>query len=339
MFVERLAVICVLQTYRPYGPMIGLVFYGCSLELLLQKCLLFFHWYCNIRFQICRSDVYGQTLNFLLFTFELMIITLLTDFGITDEYVGVMKGTILSVNPCATIVDITHHIDPQDLVQAAYMLESSYKYFPEGTVHLAVVDPGVGSDRAILAVETEGHILLAPNNGILTLLLSETKADMIIQVDNSDYFSESVSQTFHGRDIFAPVAAHITMGVEINRLGTLMNHNDLVYLDIRKPYLSDEGALVGTVISVDRFGNLITNIDLNCLENFCKADLDKILEIEINKNRISGLSQSYAGAGSQSPLAIVGSRGYLEIAVNCGSAEKIFKAGKGNSIKVLGFRS
>ncbi|MDM8524081.1 SAM-dependent chlorinase/fluorinase [Desulfococcaceae bacterium HSG8] len=262
------------------------------------------------------------------------IITLLTDFGITDEYVGVMKGAILSVNPDATIIDITHNIDPQDLIQAAYTLESSYKYFPEGTVHIIVVDPGVGSDRAILAAEAFGHILLAPDNGVLTFFTDQKILDSVVRVDNSIYFSESVSQTFHGRDIFAPVAAHITKGVGINRLGTPVDHTSLVRLDIRKPYISDSDELIGSVVSTDRFGNLITNIDESSLERFCRKDIKKKAELWFRGCCITGLASSYESAKPQSPLAIVGSRGYLEIAVNCGSAGNHFKAGKGDSVRI-----
>ena len=267
------------------------------------------------------------------------IITLLTDFGIDDEYVGVMKGVILSINPSATIVDITHHIDPQDLIQAAYTIKSSYRYFPEGTVHIVVVDPGVGSNRAILALEMMGHIFLAPDNGVLTLLMDDGDIDSIIRVDNSSYFLEYVSRTFHGRDIFAPVGAHISMGVEIKKLGAPVKKRDLVHLPVQYPCISDNGELVGTIISIDRFGNLITNIDLKNLEEFCKAERvgpadTERLEIRIGKTEITGLSKNYESVRPQSPLAVIGSRGYLEIAVNCGNARNYFAAEKGDVVRV-----
>jgi len=259
------------------------------------------------------------------------IITLLTDFGTTDEYVGVMKGAILSVNPSAMIVDITHHVDPQDVIEATYLALSSYLYFPKGTVHLIVVDPGVGTDRAILAVKINGHILIAPDNGILTLVTDDQKVESVIRVENSEYFLESVSQTFHGRDIFAPVAAHITNGVDISRLGTPMNPDDMVRLDIHKPYISDTGEIVGSIISIDRFGNLITNIGLKNIEMLCGKDAPRI---RIGRNIILGLSQSYESAEPHRPLAIIGSRGYLEIALNCGSAENFFDVEKGTIVRV-----
>lgn len=262
------------------------------------------------------------------------IITLLTDFGTEDEYAGVMKGVMLSVYPDAAIVDITHAIDPQDIVQAAYTLESAYKYFPKGTVHVVVVDPGVGSDRAVLAAKTDGYIFLAPDNGILTVLADEKGMDTIVRVENSAYFLKSVSQTFHGRDIFAPVAAHIAKGLEITELGTCLNETDIVRLSVPKAYLSDKGELVGTVISADRFGNLITNIDSKALEPFFKADMKKMPEFHIGKGKIAGLSRSYASVPKGTPLAILGSRGYLEISVNCGNAQNDFGVEKGDTVRI-----
>lgn len=263
------------------------------------------------------------------------IITLLTDFGTTDEYVGIMKGVILSINPCAKIVDITHHIDPQDLIQAAYSIKSSYKYFPEGTVHINVVDPGVGSGRGILALEAMGHIFLGPDNGILTLLLEDENISSIIRVENTSYFLNSVSRTFHGRDIFAPVGAHISMGLGIGKLGTPIDKKESVSLSIQKPHISGEGDLVGTIVRIDRFGNLITNIDLTTLKKLCIQDLKKKVGVKIGDHIISGVSKNYESASSQTPLAIIGSFDYLEIAVNCGNAGTYFMAKKGDAVKVI----
>ncbi|MDL1986612.1 MAG: SAM-dependent chlorinase/fluorinase [Deltaproteobacteria bacterium] len=262
------------------------------------------------------------------------IITLLTDFGLNDEYVGTMKGVILSVNPSAIIIDITHNIDPHDIIQAAFTIKSSYKFFPKGTVHVVIVDPGVGGSRAIIAIEMAGHIFLAPDNGILTLLFEEGNIAEIIRVDNKKFFLKSVSRTFHGRDIFAPVSAYISSGIKINNTGTPINKNELVKLSIPEPWISDKGELVGTIVSIDHFGNLITNIDSNCLRNFCRPDAGKKPEIKIDNSKISGLSESYENSALNTPLVIIGSRGYLEIAVNCGSAKKYFKAEKGDTITV-----
>lgn len=147
------------------------------------------------------------------------VITLLTDFGTQDEYAGVMKGVILSLHPAALIVDISHQIAPQDVMQAAYMLRSSWQYFPAGTVHVTVVDPGVGGKRDILAAQYKRHFFLAPDNGILSMLAEEGDFQSLIRVENSGYFRNSVSRTFHGRDIFAPVAAHLSMGVKPENFG------------------------------------------------------------------------------------------------------------------------
>ena len=260
------------------------------------------------------------------------IITLLTDFGTEDAYVGIMKGVILSVNPSAMIIDITHHIDPHDLIQAAYIIKSSYRYFPEGTVHVIIVDPGVGSDRAIVALKMMGHIFLAPDNGILTLLMDEGKIDSIIRVENTLYFLESVSQTFHGRDIFAPTGAHLSKGMDIKKLGSCLDKQELVNLRIRKPYISDKGELVGNIISFDRFGNCISNIDVNDLKKFDDGGSERMLEIKIGKNTIKSLSLSYADTKPRSPLAIIGSFGYLEIALNKGNAKLYFGVEKGDTI-------
>jgi S-adenosylmethionine hydrolase len=263
------------------------------------------------------------------------IITLLTDFGVEDAYVGTIKGVILTVNPSAKIVDITHQIDPQDLIEAAYVIKSSYRYFPKGTVHVIVVDPGVGSDRAIVALEMMGHIFLAPNNGVLTLIMDEGRIDSITQIENSHYFLEPLSKTFHGRDIFAPVGAHISKGVDLKEFGSALDRNDLFRLSIRKPSISDKGELVGTIISVDRFGNCITNIDVNRLEKFYKTGSEKKPVIKIGEYKIKGLSKSYDGVGLKHPLAIIGSLGYLEIALNRGRASNHFRAGKGDTIRVI----
>jgi S-adenosylmethionine hydrolase len=262
------------------------------------------------------------------------IITLLTDFGIEDEYVGVVKGVILSIAPSAKIIDITHQIDPQDLVQAAYTIKFYYRYFSRGAVHAVVVDPGVGTFRAIIALEVRDHIFLAPDNGVLTLLLDTEPIDSIIRVNNTDYFLEPVSRTFHGRDIFAPVAAHLAKGVALQKFGPPADLKELVRLPIEYPTLSEKGELMGFIVSIDRFGNLITNIDLVSFEKFSRAETGKTPEIQIGRGRITGLSGSYEDVKPQNPLAIIGSRGCIEIAVNGGSARRHFMAKKGDRVKL-----
>jgi S-adenosylmethionine hydrolase len=270
------------------------------------------------------------------------IITLLTDFGEADEFVGVMKGVILGVNPSASIIDITHAIDPQDIVQAAYLIPSYYTFFPKGTVHIIVVDPEVGSDRPIIALEMAGHVFLAPDNGVLSLLLDNRYIDSIVSVNNQNYFLTPVSQTFHGRDIFASVGAHISTGIDVGKTGIPLSKKDLVRLNIQKPHFTDKGKLVGAIISIDRFGNLITNIKLSDVNESFGSHPDAIFQVEVGKRKIVGLSESYQGAGGLSEsyqgagienlLAIIGSRGYLEIALNRGSAHGHLKVEKGDLV-------
>ncbi len=266
------------------------------------------------------------------------VITLLTDFGLDDEYVGVMKGVILSVNPRATVVDITHGIEAQDIVQAAYALKSSFSYFPAKTMHVVVVDPGVGSGRDILALETKGHLFLAPDNGVLTPLLEDEDPDELVRVANPRYFLDSVSRTFHGRDIFAPAAGHVSLGVPLSELGPRVNRETLVRLSILKPGRPAAGQWTGAIITVDRFGNLITNIDGASLLTESPAGAENAMEIRIGAHLIRGLSTTYADAKPLQPLALIGSRGYLEIAVNQGSARSHFNVGRGDGVRVFAAR-
>ena len=260
------------------------------------------------------------------------IITLLTDFGAKDVYVGVMKGAILSINPSAVVVDVCHYIDPQDLIEAAYLIKSSYRYFPKGTVHIIVVDPGVGGNRSIVAVKLSGHMFLAPDNGVLTLLMDEGEVDAIVRVENTQYFLNSISRTFHGRDIFAPVGSHISKGVPIDKLGPHLSKQDLARLSIPKPYISNNNELIGTIISIDRFGNCISNIDENCLNKFVKNNAEKRLEIKTDKTVINRLSRTYTDVEPGCPLAVIGSFGFLEIALNCDNAGQRLNIEKGDTI-------
>jgi S-adenosylmethionine hydrolase len=267
------------------------------------------------------------------------IITLTTDFGTADEYAGIMKGVILSLNPSAVIVDITHQIDQQDLVQAAYLIYSSYRYFPKGTVHVVVVDPTVGSDRKIIAIKIMDHIFLAPDNGVLTLLINEGNIHSITRIENTRYFLDPVSRTFHGRDIFAPVSAHLSMGVSIEKLGPPDAYKNLKCLSIPEPYFSDNGELVGSIVSIDHFGNLITNIHLDNLEKFDAAVPGKKLCINAGRENISGLSSYYSSAAQGHPIAIIGSRGYLEISINGGNAANHFMLEKDDVVRISTVKS
>lgn len=263
------------------------------------------------------------------------VVTLLTDFGTADEYVGVMKGVLLSVNPHVTIVDLCHHLSPQDLEGAAYMLAAAYRYFPPDTVHVAVVDPGVGSQRAIVALQVEQHYFVGPDNGLFTLVIAHGAVRRAVQVANQALFLQPVSQTFHGRDIMAPVAGYLAQGKDILDLGPPVDPNSLARLVLPTARIVRPGLLVGIVTSVDRFGNLITNIrqaDLALLG--LHAGL-QALEVHVGTTRIAGLSDAYSKAQIQQALALVGSRGYLEIAVNQGHAARRLAVRRGDQVKVI----
>jgi S-adenosylmethionine hydrolase len=262
------------------------------------------------------------------------IITLLTDFGIGAEYAGLMKGVILSINPSAAIVDITHQIDNQDIVQAAFTICSSYQYFPDGTVHLIVVDPGVGSERSLLAVEMKKQFFVAPDNGVLTLLFNEGTPTSLIRITNAKYFLASVSRTFHGRDIIAPVGAHLSVGLDVRKLGDEICLQDTVHLDNLYAHFSENGELVGKIVTIDNFGNLITNIDFTKLEKVHQTG-HKTIQIKVGSHIISGLSETYNSVQSKTSLALIGSRGFLEIAVNQGNAAQVLNVEKGAEVRVF----
>ena len=263
------------------------------------------------------------------------VITLLTDFGTDDEYAGLMKGVILSIEPSASIVDITHQIDRQDIVQAAFTIYSGYHYFPEGTVHLIVVDPGVGTERGLLALKLENHFFVAPDNGVLTLLLNEKKFSSLHLITNPNYFRASVSRTFHGRDIIAPVGAHIASGLEVNELGPEIDVQNIVCLDSLGARCTENGDIKGKVVAIDHFGNLITNIKSEQLTECLHAGPQEEIRIRIRSNVVKGLSETYASGGPNTPLALIGSRGYLEIAINGGNAAQHLNAEKGENVWVV----
>ncbi len=243
------------------------------------------------------------------------IITLLTDFGNRDAYAGVMKGVILGINPQAAIVDITHEVEPQNILQAAYVLKTASQYFPENTVHVIVVDPGVGTDRKAVLLRTPKALFVAPDNGVLSYVYHEGKVLEMISLIHPEYWLQPVSRTFHGRDIFAPVAAHLSLGVPPHRLGETLKSINLL-ADCR-PMVSADNTIYGKVIHIDRFGNLITNISVDDLPT---AEI----EVKIKGRSIGGLSATYAEGGEL--LALLGSDGHLEIGVRNGSAGSLLGA-------------
>jgi hypothetical protein len=258
------------------------------------------------------------------------IITLTTDFGLSDAYVGVMKGVILRIAPQATIVDICHDIAAQDVLAAGFLLAGAYSYFTEGTIHVAVVDPGVGTSRRAIAIKDGGYIFVGPDNGIFSFILCApaSAALQAVHLTNRDYWLAAPSATFHGRDIFAPVAAHLAAGVPLAALGTEVAVDDLVRLPL--PRSERRGDVIyGEVVHVDHFGNLVSNITATSLHD------PHALLVEIAGVRISGLSPSYAAGEAGQPMALIGSTGYLEIAVPGGSAARVLMAGKGTPVAVI----
>jgi len=240
------------------------------------------------------------------------LITLLSDFGISDEYVAVMKGAIAQINPISTVVDITHQIPPQNIIAARFCLMNAYAYFPVGTVHVAVVDPGVGGNRRAVAVELAQGFLVAPDNGLLSGVLSQNTVISAVELTNPNYWLTSQpSKTFHGRDIFAPVGAHLANGISLQKLGQEINPESLVKLDLPECSRKDD-ILIGCIQYIDHFGNLVTNIP----ENFVKG---KNWSVEIQGNIIKA-RETYSDVKPGEIIALVGSDGWVEIAVNCGNA-------------------
>lgn len=259
------------------------------------------------------------------------VITLLTDFGNQDAYVGIMKGVIAGINPFVNIIDICHNIPPQDIFNGAYLLSTSYKYFPRGTVHVAVVDPGVGSERDIVCVETDDYLFLVPNNGLLSFIAQKESLKNIVRVTNEKYFLPPVSTTFHGRDVFAPVAARLSLGIKPLQLG--IKTNQLRQLDIPKPAYLKTGKLKGQIMYIDRFGNLITNITKGHIKDL--RVLPKCLETTIGRKKIVGLCKTYTDVKAGEPLLLFGSTGFLEVSINRGNAQEYFKVDQGRTINIL----
>ena len=254
------------------------------------------------------------------------IITLTTDFGTSDAYVGIMKGVILSINPNARVVDLTHAIPPQDIYEAAFSIYAAHSYFPKGTIHIIVVDPGVGSDRQAIICQTESAFFVCPDNGVLSYLLQsiengEKHPVDAVAIQNSAYYLSEVSNTFHGRDIFAPVAAHLSLGVRLDNIGPPTQ--TLVQLPIQVPELSGN-TLTGEIVKIDRFGNAITNISETAIARLESASTGEmsIYEIRVGSARLNRLNRAYAESGIGKPLAIIGSCGLLEIAINGGNAKE-----------------
>jgi len=255
------------------------------------------------------------------------LVTLLSDLGIRDTYVGVMKAVILSIYPEARIVDLCHEISPQDIQQAAFLLDTAWGYCPEGTVHVVVVDPGVGSERRVLAVEARGQRFIAPDNGVLTYILAGAREFRAYSVERSEHLLPNVSQTFHGRDILAPVAAAVARGLALEELGPEIT-GPVVRFPVSRPVMN-EGELVGHVIHVDRFGNLVTDLtETDVLTWQHEVGADSFV-IRVGDSVIDEIRMAYAGANPGELLAIYGSSGRMEVSLNLGSAAECLRLGTG----------
>ncbi len=253
------------------------------------------------------------------------IITLTTDFGTRDSFVGTMKGVILGIHPRAIIVDLTHEVPPGDIKAGAFALAAGAHFFPKGTVHVAVVDPGVGGARKAIAVRTANCFFVGPDNGVLSWALARETIKSIRRLENEKFFLLPVSHTFHGRDVFAPVAAHLSRGVPIEKLGP--PRKDFIRLPWPKPRVLPT-VIEGEVVYVDRFGNAITNIPNSRLIETGEAD------VFLGRKRVGCVKRHYQSVSAGHAVAVPGSAGFVEIAVNGGSAAQKLGLGIGDRVSV-----
>ncbi len=245
------------------------------------------------------------------------VLTLTTDFGLSDHYVGVMKGVILSICPQARIVDIGHSVNSFEIAEGAYLIAQAYRYFPAKTVHVVVVDPGVGTARRPILMEAAGQYFIAPDNGVLSMIYAREKHKIRL-ISNEKYYLHPVSRTFHGRDIFSPVAAHVASGVPPSRMGKLIE--DYLRPAFQAPLQDGKRSWSGRVLKIDHFGNIITNFHRDEFPDLEKRDFS----LTIGPHEIRVLARTYAETSPGELFAIVGSSGYLEVSVGQGSAaEKI----------------
>lgn len=253
------------------------------------------------------------------------LITLLTDFGLNDVYVGVMKGVIAKINPALTVIDLTHEIPPQNIRSAQFNLVNAYPYFPDNTVHVVVVDPGVGGKRRPIAIERTDGLFVGPDNGIFTELVGE--GVRAVELTHTQYWRvPEPSHTFHGRDIFAAVGAHLASGVPLTELGTAIELSTLVALPLITGTVTPTG-FIGSVQHIDRFGNVITNIPGNYVQK-------QPWSVLVGKRKIPGC-RTYGEAKPGEPLALVGSHGWIEIAINGGDAHFQLRLNWNDSIELL----
>ena len=259
-------------------------------------------------------------------------VTLTTDFGTADHFVGTMKGVILNINPEVQIVDLCHQVAAYDIFEAAYALAQSYRFFPSGAIHLIVVDPGVGTARRPLVAGTGQYKFVAPDNGVLSLIFDREQNIEVRHVTADHYFLNPVSNTFHGRDIFAPVAGWLSRGVELERFGERIT--DYAKFRPPKPRRVSENLVKGVILKVDTFGNLITNITPEDVPELF-SETPPLFKIVIGHQEITRLNLAYSMGKPSELFAIVGSSGLIEICINRGSAASILNSKRGAEVGVI----
>jgi len=257
------------------------------------------------------------------------IITLTTDFGLSDPYVGSMKGVMLTINPRCRVVDITHQVGPQDVLAGCFALLASYRVFPPGTIHLAVVDPGVGTDRRPILVRAGNYFFIGPDNGIFSFILASGDGIAAYAITEPAYWLPDASRTFHGRDIFAPVAAHLAGGVSPPRFGPPVH--DYIIRALPEPKTLGSGQAAGEVIHIDHFGNLITNIPRSLVHRIAE---NGSLQAEIRGVLMTGMLPAYGCADEDELFCLIGSSGLLEIALKNGSAQQLLAACRGDRVTI-----
>ncbi len=256
------------------------------------------------------------------------IITLTTDYGTNDHLVGTLKGVILKVNPDVTLVDITHNVTPFDLLDGALTIGSAYSYFPPKTIHVVVVDPGVGTERRPLIVSAQNQYFIAPDNGVLSVIYEREQENLVVRHANAEhYFLQPVSKTFHGRDIFAPVAAWLSKGWQTASMGDEIS--DYKRFALPRPKETD-GVVKGVVLRTDAFGNLITNFRGEDLPE--SAVSEGVIRLQLGNQAVTRLVETFARGNNGEAVAYLGSSGYLEIAVNKGNASRTLGIGRGTPV-------
>lgn len=260
------------------------------------------------------------------------IITLLTDFGTSDHYVAAMKGVILGICPEAELIDITHDITPYAIAEGAYTLAQAWRCFPKGTTHLAVVDPGVGSERRAILAEADGHRFVAPDNGLLSFILRAVPNAAVRQISQPRFFRNAVSRTFHGRDIFAPVSAHVARGIDPKRIGCVIK--DTMQQDFTAIFQEGSSRFLASILKIDGFGNVISNLES---EKFGQI-ASQPFQIRIGRQTVSTFHPTYAEARPGEIFALFGSSGFIELSINQSDAAKTLgvKAGFPITLRLRG---